>query len=330
MLSGTLCHGAGESVEYLQIVTVKCSEREEYIRCCRDPNVVFFELPASADELGIGASRYHMKRLATSICPVDFPFCFFLDDSVHFWKGITLPDDPEPMFGDCAEDAGKLTDLSLADVLVHFQSEPFVSGDLHQFGMIGFHRIDGLNRSKAAYSRRHVYSAIIMNLNKLQDVDYNEKCFLWEDLDFNLRASEEAGAVLCKCYRFGMGKKTGMPGGCSDMVSRPEAAAAEVPPLVLPTEVAPRRLAGLTVPEMAKLVRRLVIENYPHNPDLADKVAKMFDSKDICGVSFMELTDEDLAEAGMLPFQRKFLLAKRLELDGEGGIPPRLLGESRP
>ena len=81
---------------------------------------------------------------------------------------------------------------------------------------------------------------------------------------------------------------------------------------------------------MAKLVRRLVIEKYPHNPDLADKVAETFASKHICGDVFMDLTDEDLAEAGMLPSLRKFLLAKRLELDGEGGIPPRLLGESRP
>ena len=319
ILSGILCHGAGESLEYLQIVTVKCCEREDYMRCCPNPDVVFFELPASADELGIGASRYHMKKLATSICPADFPFCFFLDDSVHYWKGIALPDDPEPMFGDCADDAAKMTDISLADVLMHFQSEPFVSGDLHQFGMIGFHRIDGFNRSKAAYARRHVYSAIIMNLEKLRQVDYNEKCFLWEDLDFNKRASE-ACVVICKCYRFGMGKKPGMPGGCSDMVPRP-----------LPTEIVPRRLADLNPPAMAKLVKSLFLEKYPHNPELADKVAEMFASKHICGRAFMDFTDEDLAEAGFgfLPFQRRFLLAKRAELEGKGGIPPGLLGESR-
>jgi hypothetical protein len=221
-LSGIICHGAGESVDYLQIVAVKRCEREAYMRSCPDPNVVFFELPASADSLGIGAARYHMKRLATSICPADFPFCFFLDDSVQYWKGITLPGDPEPMFGECADDAPKLTDISLADVLIHYQSEPFALADLRQFGMIGFHRMDGRNRSKAAYARRHVYSAIIMNLDKMRGVDYKENCFLWEDLDFNKRASE-AGAVLCKCYRFGMGKKPGMPGGCGDMVPRPSA-----------------------------------------------------------------------------------------------------------
>ncbi len=55
-----------------------------------------------------------------------------------------------------------------------------------------------------------------MNLEKLRQVDCNEKCFLWGDLDFNKRASEDC-VVICKCYRFGMVKRPGMLGGCSDI-----------------------------------------------------------------------------------------------------------------
>jgi hypothetical protein len=329
LVTGSLWRAAAQKIEYLQIITVKCREREqyirEYIRCCHDHSdkeeeevghVVFFELPETANVLGIGAARYHMKRLATSICPADFPISFFLDDSVHYWKGITLPGDPEPMFGECADDAATLTDISLADVLMHFQSEQFAS-DLHQFGLIGFHRIDGYNQSKAAYSRQHVYSAIIMNLDKLRDVDYSKECFLWEDLDFNKRASE-AGAVLCKCYRFGMAKKPGMPGGCSDMVSRRDEAEAGGGHVA-------HRLADLNVEQMSRLVKRLLSEKYPRNPDLAALVADIFASTLQCGQCFLDATEASLADIGIRLQQRTFLLTKRAELVGESGIPKGLL-----
>jgi hypothetical protein len=170
-----------------------------------------------------------MKRLATRICPESFPFCFILDDSVHSWKGVTLPYDPEPMFGQLAGRCPVLMDLSLADVLLHFQSEGFVDGDLRRFGMIGFARFDRYLRSKAAYSRHHVYSAVIMNLEVLRKIEYNDRCHVWEDLDFNKRASD-AGIVLCKCHRFVMMKKPGMPGGADYMVARGERCRPPPPP----------------------------------------------------------------------------------------------------
>ena len=61
----------------------------------------------------------------------------------------------------------------------------------------------------------------------LQGVQFKEQVFIWEDLDFNVRATNEHSIVLCKCYRFGMYKKP-MGSGCGDYVARPEVRAAAI------------------------------------------------------------------------------------------------------
>ena len=54
-----------------------------------------------------------------------------------------------------------------------------------------------------------------MNLERLKDIDFDKQVFVWEDLDFNVRASR-AGHVLCRCYRFQQVKVNGMKtGGCT-------------------------------------------------------------------------------------------------------------------
>jgi hypothetical protein len=53
-----------------------------------------------------------------------------------------------------------------------------------------------------------------MNLNLLNGVRYNESASFWDELDFNLRASNPpAQVVICKCHRFGYGKKQSLAGG---------------------------------------------------------------------------------------------------------------------
>jgi len=121
-------------------------------------------------------------------------------------------------------------DISLADVLLHFQKMP----DLEKFGILGFYRLNGFNQSKRAYKRSHVTSTVILNLKKLKNVDYFKKAFVWEDLQFNRDAEDVArergggqldgggsgeAAVICKCYRFAFSTPQLREGGCHDMVA---------------------------------------------------------------------------------------------------------------
>ena len=52
---------------YVQLVCVKHKEHESYLQY--NPSLNFFVLPPSADELGIGASRMWIMRMARLVCP---------------------------------------------------------------------------------------------------------------------------------------------------------------------------------------------------------------------------------------------------------------------
>jgi len=250
---------------YVQIVCVKSNELDAYKS--HWPELSFFELPSSAIELGIGASRHWIMRLAKLICAPDFPFCFMLDDNVEAWKGIQIGDD-DPIFEQLFEqdlfehkkngDAGKKKDIRLETVLLHFQHDDF-RADLAKFGLIGFDRLGYKSPAKFPFARRHVYKAIIVNLDVLRAANYKERVHVWEDLEFNLRISggvreiredkrleyggrkwlqevealgqEDGGAwmkdlippgpaVICKCYRFGFHQRKLPSGGVSGSVAK--------------------------------------------------------------------------------------------------------------
>jgi hypothetical protein len=84
---------------YLQILVVIQGEVDEYKRFGPETAVVF-ALPKGAEKMGIGCSRHFTKKLAERICLPSFPFCLMMDDSVHRWRGITLPDDNLEPFGE--------------------------------------------------------------------------------------------------------------------------------------------------------------------------------------------------------------------------------------
>jgi hypothetical protein len=95
---------SGQRWRYLQILVVVQSEVEEYK--IRGPaTAVIFALPEGAEKMGIGCSRYFTKKLAETICPKKFQFCLMMDDSVQYWRGITLPNDPIKLFGEDPQDS---------------------------------------------------------------------------------------------------------------------------------------------------------------------------------------------------------------------------------
>ena len=166
----------------------------------------------------------------------------------------------------------------MVDVLLHFRDMP----DLPKFGMIGFHRLNGRNNSKRAYKRTHVVSTVLLNLSKLEGIDYHWRAHVWEDFQFNrdaeLNRVPAKRAVLCKCYRFAFSSPQFRKGGCADMVARgpktgadlddqaessqeptharasADGSASNAPPLALPEDLVPSFLKGLmTDDEVAKL-----------------------------------------------------------------------------
>ena len=222
--SGTVEGGQGKVAEkmYIQILIVIPEEVEDYKKY-GPRDAVIFALPTEAKNYGIGFSRHFAKKLAEQICPPSFPFCLMMDDSVQYWKGITLPKDPLKPFGKNAL-LGKAvrTDISLADVLLHFvRGLRDDSLKVKEFAMIGFYRLNGWETSQRAFKRTHCTSTVILNLNKLKDVHYLKRACVWEDLQFN-RDAEERGLVICKCYRFAFYTPQLKDGGCAEMVARPD------------------------------------------------------------------------------------------------------------
>lgn len=224
--SGTVEGGqgkVGESWQYMQILIVIQEEVEDYKKY--GPKDVFiFALPEEASKRGICFSRHFAKKLAEQICPHTLRFCLMMDDSVQYWKGITLQKDPLKPFCKAAligADAKAVrADISLADVLLHF-----ISGlrddklKVKDFAIIGFHRLNGWESSQRAFKRTHCTSTVILNLEKLKDVHYLKRAWVWEDLQFN-RDVEEKGLVICKCYQFAFYTPQLKEGGCADMVAR--------------------------------------------------------------------------------------------------------------
>jgi hypothetical protein len=215
----------GDKCEYIQILVVIQEEVADYVQF-GPQNAVIFALPDQAKDWGVGFCRHYTKKLADRICPPSFPFCLLMDDSVQYWRGVTLPCDPHKPFGKDAESAALRTDISLADTLLYFQNGLLDEHcDLNKFGIIGFHRLNGYESSKRAYDRTHCTSTVLLNLGNLNDkakeVNYLEKAWVWEDLQFN-RDAEEHGAVICKCYRFAFSTPQLREGGCAGMVARSE------------------------------------------------------------------------------------------------------------
>ena len=75
---------------------------------------------------------------------------------------------------------------------------------------------------KAAFRRRHLYSAILVNLCKVKTPcnNYLRHAFCWEDIHFDRATdADRPPGVLCKVYRFAMSKKTLRRGGAAEMTA---------------------------------------------------------------------------------------------------------------
>eukprot|EP01047_Picozoa_sp_COSAG01_P049324 COSAG01_NODE_4882_length_4653_cov_5.709550_2_plen_850_part_00 len=213
----------GTSKTYVQIVAVKSTEIDEYK--ANFPEHTFFELPKEADNLAIGASRYYIKQLSHILSDPNFPYCVVLDDLTHFWKVATLIKDRNPprgpAFGSQTVSSEKtmFEDIRMWDVLRHFeygfrQKLVNVKPD-ESIALFGFHKhVSKHVGTSRAYARKHVTSAVIMNLRLLETVEYRMRARKMEDLAFNRDVAKQ-GLVVCKCYRWQFAKPNPQKGGAT-------------------------------------------------------------------------------------------------------------------
>ena len=203
---------------YLQIVIIRAEEEENYLPyLVSDVNVDVFIMNSSTNPT-IGAARWSAKKLAEKITKVgDYSkYCFILDDNILKWEGVTLINDPISLFGrDPLDNQSSRTDISLKDVLEFWSNENIKREELHKhFSIVGFsigvHK--NINNCRAAFSKKHIFAAIFLNIERTRNIHYNTIAWAMEDIDINMRTNE-SNEILVKCHRFLATKKVIRHGG---------------------------------------------------------------------------------------------------------------------
>ena len=201
---------------YVEIVIVRHEEQEEYLRTAfLHPALDVFVMKRNGHNT-IGEARMVAKKLGEQITTgKNMEFVFLLDDNIINWQGVTLINDPCPMFGlEVSHLRSQRSDISLLKVLKHFTCKA-----MENFNIIGFSlETRGITKRKVAYGRKHVMAAVLLNLQKSKGIEYNPKAWAMEDIDFNLRTnmqslSDRDQGVIVKCQRFVATKKKLHEGG---------------------------------------------------------------------------------------------------------------------
>ena len=150
--------------DYVEIVIVRKDEEDEYLKTAiLHPSLDVFVIDAPGKNT-IGEARMVAKKLGEQITKgTKMSFVMILDDNIISWQGVTLINDPYPLFGQEADHkTSQRTDISLYRVHSHFSS------NVEDFNIIGFsigsHK--NITKRKYAYGRKHVMAAVLINLQK--------------------------------------------------------------------------------------------------------------------------------------------------------------------
>jgi hypothetical protein len=111
-------------------------------------------------------------------------------DSLGGFKGLSFPGDDFFASRQPRGPKAKNTFLpvSLLRVLSYVEDPNFE--DRERFGVIGFARLSRHSSSvRRPFSHSQVYSAVVLNLQRLRGLQYDENIFAFEDMDFNFRVT---------------------------------------------------------------------------------------------------------------------------------------------
>lgn len=201
--------------DYIQILVIREEEQDEYFSLTQyHSNIDIFVIPRDVPHK-IGASRKYAKNMSEKI----FGGCVFLmDDNIRGWSLVSFNTEYSPVTTPkTGLDTGTARDedISLLTLLQLFNK---YSGEMEKFSLIGFQFSKrGIRTCKQAFSRKHVYGAVVLNLKKTARINYSDS-WAMEDIDFNSRINEcwkvdNNDGVIVKFQNIIASKKTIKTGG---------------------------------------------------------------------------------------------------------------------
>uniref|UniRef100_A0A3P8RZ11 Growth regulating estrogen receptor binding 1 n=1 Tax=Amphiprion percula TaxID=161767 RepID=A0A3P8RZ11_AMPPE len=198
---------AMDGASHLHILVVKEYEMAVYKKYW--PNHIMLVLPTVFNGAGIGAAHFLIKELSYHNLELErsrrlegggpagdvWPFIILADDSCVMWNAVDL---------DHA--------VSLKQVLQHMEACP----DLAHYGVCGIRKWNSRvltgNKQQEPFSRGHLHDFLLLNVDRSQNVQYDQNRFTCHDVDFTLRL-HSAGLLVCRFNSFSVMKKQIAIGG---------------------------------------------------------------------------------------------------------------------
>ncbi|CAG5853662.1 unnamed protein product [Menidia menidia] len=205
---------AMDGASHLHILVVKEYEMAVYKKYW--PNHIMLVLPTFFNGAGIGAAHFLIKELSYHNLELErsrrlevggpagdvWPFIILADDSCVMWNAVDLDGRSGPVE----------QSVSLKQVLQHMEACP----DLAQYGLCGIRKwssrgVTG-NKQWEPFSRGHLHDFLLLNVDRSQNVQYDQNRFTCHDVDFTLRL-HSAGLLVCRFNSFSVMKKQIAIGG---------------------------------------------------------------------------------------------------------------------
>ncbi|XP_028258212.1 protein GREB1 [Parambassis ranga] len=205
---------AMDGASHLHILVVKEYEMAAYKKYW--PNHIMLVLPTVFNGAGIGAAHFLIKELSYHNLELErsrrlegggpagdvWPFIILADDSCVMWNAVDVD----------ARNGPVEHPVSLKQVLQHMEACP----DLAHYGLCGIRKWSsrGLtgNKQREPFSRGHLHDFLLLNVDRSQNVQYDQNRFTCHDLDFTLRL-HSAGLLICRFNSFSVMKKQIAIGG---------------------------------------------------------------------------------------------------------------------
>ena len=195
---------------YIQIIIIREEEENDYLSLTHHyPNIDILVLPTGTPHK-IGSARKRAKEMSESLFKQSV---FLMDDNIRGWSRISFQNDDQQN----ASNQNRVVDedISLLSLLEYFHCH---SKEMENYSMIGFQFSKrGIKTCKEAFSRKHVYGAVILNLKKTESIQYDD-AWAMEDINFNLKTNQlwttnKNEGVIVKFQRFIASKKAIKRGG---------------------------------------------------------------------------------------------------------------------
>ncbi|KAM6942963.1 protein GREB1 [Xenentodon cancila] len=205
---------AMDGASHLHILVVKEYEMAVYKKYW--PNHIMLVLPTVFNGAGIGAAHFLIKELSYHNLELErsrrlegggpasdvWPFIILADDSCVMWNAVDLDARGGPVE----------RTVSLKQVLQHMEACP----ELEHFGLCGIRKWSsrGFVGKKLwePFYRGHLHNFLMLNVDRSQNVQYDQNRFTCHDVDLTLRL-HSAGLLVCRFNSFSVMKKQITIGG---------------------------------------------------------------------------------------------------------------------